>query len=424
MANHDRNIHIWVIITLYHPNFSGAAIQAHQVFRELVRQGFSVTVLTTGNHAAAALRGQRTRRDDINIRYLRIPRHKKWASVAKARRLYKIIPYIKYQLAALSFGILTAWTLWREGRSGDIVRVYSPNQFSFLPVWAAKLKGMHPVMHMTLLKSDDPMSIKEHWNKFSGSLRLESFRRAEAITGNSSAMIHSCLSAGLDPRKVFRIPNGVDVSKFRQVNDVERIQLRQKLGLNPDDHFIVFVGSAVARKGIDVLVAAFHQIRSHSNGVELLIVGPYNFSDPAYKLASDLKDELEAAGYSSYVHWIGRVDNVHDYMRAADIFCLPTRREGFGIVIIEAMAAGLPVVVSRLEGVTTDIIRSDREGILITGHNPDDYAQALLRLLNNPAMAKAMGSEARARAVSAYSLEQIAQRYAQLYGELAGVNHA
>ena len=107
-------------------------------------------------------------------------------------------------------------------------------------------------------------------------------------------------------------------------------------------------------------------------------------------------------------------------MRAADVFCLPTRREGFGIVIIEAMAAGLPVVVSRLEGVTTDIARADRDGILITGHNPDDYAEALLRLRQDKAEAKAMGRAARKRAMSEFSLERIVNRYSQLYSELAG----
>ena len=424
MIKHDMTIHIWVIIRLYYPNFSGAAIQAHQIFSKLVRQGFSVTVLTTGHFAATSLRGQRTRRDGIDIRYLRKIRHKNWASVAEAGTLRKIIAYLEGLLGTFSFGIHTAWTLLREGQPDDIVRVYSPDQFSFLPVWTAKVKGMHPVLHMTLLNSDDPGSIKEHWDKFSGVLRQESFYRAEAITGYSSEQIRSCLSAGLDSRKVFQIPAGVNVSKFMSSSTEERIIIRKRLGLKSDSRFIVFVGNAIARKGLDVLVAAFLQIRSQISGVELLIVGPYDFSDPRYKLASDLKDELEAADYLSHVHWIGRVDNVHDYMRAADIFCLPTRREGFGIVIIEAMAAGLPVVVARLEGVTTDIIQSDREGILITDHIPSDYAGALLRLLRDPSMAKSMGNAARERVINEFSLEHVVERYAQLYRELAGVNHA
>ena len=421
MAKHDKEIHIWLILSLYPPNMAGAAIQAHQVFRELVRHGFSATVLTTGNHAATSLRGQRTRQDGIEIRYLRTLRHRRWASVVEAGTLRKIMPYFKALLGTLSFGILTAWTVLREGRAGDIVRVYSPDEFSFFSVWTARLKGMHPILDMTLLGSDDPTSIKKHWNKLLGLLTLESFRRATAITGHSSAQIQSCLSAGLDPRRVFHIPYGVNLRRFRPVNEDERIQIRQKLGLKPDASFIVFVGEAMARKGLDVLIEAFLQIHLQVIDTELLIVGPCDFSDPAYKLASGLKDELETANLAQCVHWIGTVDNVHDYMQASDIFCLPTRREGFGIVIIEAMAVGLPVVVSRLEGVTTDIIKSDREGMLIDGHSPDHYAKPLLKLLEDPADAGVMGKAARERVEMEFGLERIAGRYAKLFRELCGV---
>ena len=70
---------------------------------------------------------------------------------------------------------------------------------------------------------------------------------------------------------------------------------------------------------------------------------------------------------------------------------------------------------------TTDIIRSDREGILIDGHDPDHYAQALLRLLEDPAQAGVMGKAARERVEMEFGLERIAGRYAKLFGELCGV---
>ena len=149
--------------------------------------------------------------------------------------------------------------------------------------------------------------------------------------------------------------------------------------------------------------------------MELLIVGPVDFSDPRHKMARKLRDELEAADHLAAVHWIGRTEDVHNYLQVSDIFCFPSRNEGFGLVIIEAMSTGLPVITSRLPGVTTDIIRSDQEGVLIAGYDPSDYAAMMLKLLNNPEMANAMGNMARSRVVSNFSLEHIAQRYAQLY---------
>ena len=138
----------------------------------------------------------------------------------------------------------------------------------------------------------------------------------------------------------------------------------------------------------------------------------------------DLKEELARAGSLARVHWVGAVDNVHEYLKAADIFCFPTRREGLGTAVAEAMATGLPVVAARLEGVTTDMIRSEGEGVLITGHDPTTYAGTMLRLLKDPDTAGTMGIAARARAASEFNLETIGQRYAQLYRNLAGGKHA
>ena len=88
------------------------------------------------------------------------------------------------------------------------------------------------------------------------------------------------------------------------------------------------------------------------------------------------------------------------------------------------MATGLPVVAARLEGVTTDMIRSNDEGTLITGHDPNTYANALLQLLKDPVRAGNMGNAARARSASEFNLEVIMERFARLYRELAGVPHA
>jgi glycosyltransferase involved in cell wall biosynthesis len=178
-----------------------------------------------------------------------------------------------------------------------------------------------------------------------------------------------------------------------------------------------------------VLIRAFIGLTELISDVDLLIVGPCDFSDyrrypPArQQMVSELKQEIAQAGLSPHVHWIGKVDKVHEYLQAADVFCFPTRREGFGFVIAEAMAVGLPVVVARLEGVTTDIIRSEDEGLLLTDHDPETYANALSRLLRNPALMNRMGNAARARATSQFDLDTVAQRFAQLYRELAGVAH-
>jgi glycosyltransferase involved in cell wall biosynthesis len=417
MPHNKRNTRIWVISRLYQPNFSGAAIQAHQILRRLVRQGFSVTVLTGSDRAAAHLRGQRTDLDGVEVRYLATFQQIEWLAVADASRLTKLIAYLQVLLSNLSFALLTARLLWLAGKKCDIVSIYSINQFSVIPIWAARLEEMKTVIHMTLLGSDDPGSLSQQAGLL-GRLYLGAFDKANAIVGYSSAQIKSCLSIGIDPNKAFRIPAGVDLYKFHPISAEERIKLRQKLGLKVDKRFIVFVGAAIARKGLGVLVEAFLRIHAQRSDVELLVVGPCDFNDPIYKLGRKLNGELEASGHSSCVHWIGRVENVSDYIQAADIFCLPSQREGFGIVIVESMAAGLPVVVSRIEGVTTDIIASEQEGMLVAAGDSEAYACRFLQLLDDTDLSRAIGRTARARVESEFDLEHVTQQHAELYRRL------
>ena len=430
MTNRVDAVRVWALFSKYHPNFSGAAIQGHRVFRRLACQGFSVFVLAAGDQAARSLRGKETERDGITIRYLPVVRRRDWKFLVRVPLLRKLILFLNSLASDLSMAKKSVWMLLREGQQSDIVQLYGCNEFSFLPVWVARARGMHPVIRLTLMGADVPSSHNRGIRRILGILKLEAFHRAEAIVGISSALTNSCHSAGLDPDRVFLIPNGVDLRVFHPPSNSEKTNLRKALGLRPDRRYIVFVGSSEFRKGIDVLIRAFVQVGQRLSDVETLIVGPCDFTDLSrYELAhqqlvNKLKKELEHVGYSSRVHWVGKVDNVPEYLQAADVFCLPTRREGFPTVITEALAVGLPVVAARLEGITTDIIPSESEGMLIAGHDPNTYAAALLGLLRDPIKAGTMGKAARAQVVSQFNLEAVKRRYAQLYRELAGVAHA
>lgn len=419
---------VWALFGKYHPNFSGSAIQGHRVLSGLASRGFSVNILAAGDQAARSLRGQSTERDGVTIRYLSVIQRNDWKFLVSIPILRKWIAYLNSLASDLSLALKSAWLLWREGHLDDIVQLFACNGFSFLPVWAARARGMHPVIRMTLVGSpDDPSTFNGGIRNTLGILKLEAFRRAEAIISISSALESSCRSIGLNPDKIVRIHNGVDLQEFHPLSKSEQALLRLALGLVPGQRYIVSVGAAHFRKGIDVLIRALIQVFQRFSNVESLIVGPCDFTDlsryePArQQLVNQLKDELEQAGYSSRVRWVGKVDNVTDYLKAADVFCLPTRREGFPTVIAEAMAVGLPSVVARLEGVTTDIIHSNSEGTLITDHDPRIYADALMSLLSDPVRARSMGKSAHARAVSQFSLEATGDRYAQLYRKLAGV---
>jgi glycosyltransferase involved in cell wall biosynthesis len=424
MTNSREVTRVWTLFRHYPPNFSGAAIQAHQIFERLVNQGFAVTVLAAGDQAASDLRGRVIERNGIAIRYLPILRTRDWSSLAGLPLLRKLIVLVNSLASSFSLATRSAWLLWQEGHADDVVQLYGCSEFSFIPVWVARLRGMHPAIQMTLLGSDDPGSVKGGPKNFFGTLKLEAFRKSEKIIGYSSAQVRSCESAGFDPGKVVRIPGGADLELFHPVSKEQQATLRARLGLELTQRYIVFVGAAVFRKGIDVMIDAFIKVAKDLHDVQLLVVGPSDFTDLTryipvrQELLDELKEKLTNRGLAARTHWLGDVDNVHEYLQAADIFCLPTRREGFGIVIAEAMATALPVVVQRLEGVTTDLIVTGSNGILIESHDSDDYAEALLELLRDPVQASELAVAARKRAESDFDLQAITERFALLYREL------
>lgn len=428
--------HVWAILRHFAPNFSGTAVQAEQILARLTATGFSADVLTAADHLAADMAGRTVEMDGFRVRYLPVVQRRAWSTLSAMPFAQKTARYLNTLISNLSFTLQTAVVLWREGRRGDIVHLHSFSEFSFAVEWLARVRGMHPVVMMTLLGSDDPAAIKAHGKggvlglskNVLGRLQLEAFHQAEAVVSLCTAQTKSCSSAELDMTRVIQIPCAVDTALFRP-SGTDRARQRSELGLPADKRYIVFVGSALYRKGIDLLIRSFTQVAHRISNVDVLIVGPSDFSDQTRhspereQLISQLQRELTDAGCASRVHWIGEVKNVHEYLQTADVFCLPTRREGFGIVIAEAMAAGLPVVIARLEGVTTDHITHGREGLLVPEHTADAFAQALLLVLQNPSGAACMGAAARERAASEFEVRIVAQQFARLYEGLAGVAH-
>jgi glycosyltransferase involved in cell wall biosynthesis len=423
---------IWTISYWYPPNFAGAAIQAHRENRQWTLESMPVIVLTAGVSTAHSQRGKIVDLDGVRIRYVPVFPFPDSSRRSKFRRLDKLLFSIFSNLSFLSFSINCAWILVTSGQRNDIVRFEGPGKYAVLPITLALLKGLHPIIRMSLLGSDDPYSIREEvkHGHFLQCLSLAAIQLSEVLVAICSAMVASCQKARMATKKVVYIPYGIDTDIYQPaVDEAGKAKICQALGLDIHKRYVLFVGSAIERKGIDVLIDAYIQVHQKMEGVELLIVGPDRFDQGAHydaytlqQMVTVCKEKLAAAKCSEFVHWTGEVNNVQEYMQAADVFCFPTRQEGFGLVIIEAMACGLPVVVAQLEGVTTDIINSAQTGRIIPGHNHKDYTEAMIDILNNPQKAKGMGVAARARVISVFSLQHSLRQWETLFQKLAQVS--
>ncbi len=205
--------------------------------------------------------------------------------------------------------------------------------------------------------------------------------------------------------------SGVDASRFRP-DPQARAAVRRKLGYRDSDVVFLFLGRLNRDKGVIDLAQAFARIAATAQNTRLLVIGPDEDGLQSLMQAS-LGNAAALAKFVSYT------DRPEDYMAAADVFCMPSYREGFGTTIIEAAAAGIPAIGSRIYGVT-DAIDDGATGLLFDPGDTGQLADAMLRLVSNELLRREMGEQARARALRDFRAGAITAELMRFYAAAIG----
>ncbi|MBI4312631.1 MAG: glycosyltransferase [Chloroflexi bacterium] len=231
--------------------------------------------------------------------------------------------------------------------------------------------------------------------------------RVIVSTGHERLALQQLYDAPED--KVRVVFGGVDLDLF---HPGDQRAARDRLGLN-GHQTILYVGRLDPIKGVDVLMHTLSQIET-CRDVQLLVVGG-NTDDAESRRLRTLTGQLGLAGK---VEFLGSQphETLPDYYQAADVCVVPSYYESFGLVALEAMACGTPVVASRVAGLQA-IVKDNRSGYLVAWHCPDAYADRLEVLLSNDALRHSMGKQARQAAVD-MSWDRTAQGVAAVYAEL------
>ncbi len=217
-------------------------------------------------------------------------------------------------------------------------------------------------------------------------------------------------------------PNAVDVTGLHRQGEVTaREGVRSTLGYGPDEFVVLHVGRMHRQKGQDVLVRAFAKVKERVPQSRLVLVGG------GAELES-LRAQVTTLELGQSVDFVGQVADVVPYMLAADAFAFPSRFEAFGIALVEAMALGLPSVVSRIPGL--DEVATTATSIFVPEENEEALAGALVRLAEDPVLRGRLADGARARAVTfdavpaVKRLEEVYEAEATLVGWVRGSTHA
>jgi N-acetyl-alpha-D-glucosaminyl L-malate synthase BshA len=201
------------------------------------------------------------------------------------------------------------------------------------------------------------------------------------------------------------IQNGVDLPRYERALDVPA--LRRRLGLDPERRYVITVARFHPVKDHRTLLQAFVEVARSRPEVDLLLVGDGALRPDLERLTKELSLERR-------VRFMGVRNDVADVLRASDVFALTSLSEAASITLLEAMASGTPVVVTAVGG-NPEIVRDGVNGLLAPRGDAHAIAQAILRLLQDPAEARVMGQAGLERVRTSYRLDQTIERYYQLY---------
>ena len=199
---------------------------------------------------------------------------------------------------------------------------------------------------------------------------------------------------------------GVDINKFCP-DPLNRERLRQQMDTDANTCVFLFVGRLARDKGIFDLIQSFLELSTTVNSIELWVVGP-----DEERLLQKLQDTAE--GCSAPIRWLGSTTTPEQFMVAADVLLLPSYREGFGSVIIEGAACGIPSIAYRIDGVT-DAIEDGRSGLLVEVGQTAAFAAAMTQMALDRELRLFLGKQARDRTIRNFSSKKVTDAWLDFY---------
>ncbi len=389
-------IRVCSLLGLYPPDFSGHGILWEQLLPQLEAHGVAADVVVRRPFSEVTWRAA----EDPRVKRLRPAPGEPGAALRGAWRLRGF--------------------LRRHRRDYDLIHTtcFGPEFFLVLPT--LRRLGLPWILEMTLIGSDDPLTIR---GQRLGGLKLALLRDADRWIGVSDAFRPLLAEAGIPEERFRCLHPGIDLERFRPPGEDERRAARASLDVPPEARVVVSVGSLMARKGMDRLARAWARTGPRPGRDLLLLVGPASVAEGLRAEHLPHVRELEALAarpeLAGTIRITGRSDDVERWLAASDVFALLSRREGFGTVTAEAMACGLPCLVSSLDGIGREIVDEGR-----TGHVFDEpvdeaaVAEHLRALLDDPGRLRALGAEAARTARERYSIAARAGTLRGIYDEL------
>ncbi len=297
----------------------------------------------------------------------------------------------------------------KENRIGII------NAHHFMPFFyaylAAKAANGTKVVY-TEHSESDVLSVTGKW-RTAGRYLLRGCDASIGVSGRVSGAIqtHFRLRSG----EVHTIENGVDLDLFAEDAGAKE-RLKERFGFPSKDIIVGIVANFRKNKNHIFLLKAFLEVSRNREDAKLLLIGQGFPGDPESS-ESEISEFIRERGLRNKVYVMGYRSDVHEILRMTDIFCLVSYKEGLPIGLIEAMASGLPVIGTNVEGIR-EMIAPNRNGFIVEPDHVDELAEALSLLIGNVELRRRMGEASRNIARERYSLGQCVDKTETLFRSL------
>lgn len=377
----------------YFPELSGAGLQCRSL-TQVLKESADFMVFTTTTHPALP---ESEEIDGVPVFRVSINPRRFASKLAGLCRFIMLFATHRYQFS--------------------IVHLHGFSQKSILFIALAAVFGKAVVIKLTGVNFDDPIAIRRR-----GRWTYWWYSRAALFIGISPKFQLLYDQAGLPHQRFTMIPNGVDVTRFRPVRIGECEVLRRQFGLPTTGSVVLFVGFFSVDKCPDILFDAWlRATEGQTINSALFFVGATRST--YHEISSPLVERIrrESAlleGTNRRVVFLESILDVEKVYRCADLFVLPSVREGLPNALLEAMASGLGCVASRLEGVTDTIIQDGVNGRLVEPSNVDELSNVLQVLLAQPNVGTDMGCRARKTIEKRFNLLDTGRMHLAAYRSL------
>jgi glycosyltransferase involved in cell wall biosynthesis len=295
----------------------------------------------------------------------------------------------------IPFAVRSLYKLMLELR----INLVHVNDFWWGPVsyMASRMADVPCVVHIR--QEIEPRRVRQYW-----------FKKPHGMIAVSNRIRDVAVEAGVDPVKIKVIYSGIDPAV--NANSTDRTRVREQYRLTSSQAVIGTVANLFPRKGYEYLIDALVPIQKKIHDIHCLIVGE---GDAQYHQM--ILDRVESNGLKRNVTFTGFQREVPAHILAMDVFVLPSVMEGFGIVLLEAMAMEKPVVATTVGGIP-EIVEDSVTGFLVPPRDSDGLAQKIIYLLENQMVRERLGKLGRKRVVELFTANRTVLQIQALYNEL------